>query len=113
MDVKFKLFQSLGKSYQTIGLDLIQSNAPPKASNQRRIFIVFSMTQMFISSTAFLAFKANTVQEYAISFYASITELFLLVTFFALVTEMDDIVGLNKIFEEFITKSRWTCVCLT
>lgn len=108
MAVTFKLFQSLGKSYQTIGLDPIQSNPPPKGCVQRRAFIVFSMTQMLLSSTAFLAFKAETVLEYAASFYVSLTELFLLVTFFALMTEMGDLAKLTETFEGFITKS--TCL---
>lgn len=64
------------------------------------------MMQMFISSTAFLILKASTVQEYATSFYASIAVLFMLVTFFTLITKMDDISKLTESFEVIIEKSK-------
>lgn len=62
--------------------------------------------QLLISSIGFLAFKAETVQEYAASFYASITELFMLTTFFTLITKMGDIAKLTESFEQFIENSK-------
>lgn len=106
MVVKIKLFQSVRKSYQMIGLDSMQSNPIPKLYNERIFFIVFSVTQWLISSAAFLVFKAETVQEIATSFYISTTELFLLATFFSLIMHMGDISKVTEALEDFIEKSR-------
>lgn len=107
MAVEIKLFQSVRKLYQTIGLDPFQSNpTPPNKCDHRIYFIAFSIMQMFISSTAFLAFKAETIQDFATSFYASITQLYMLVNFFSLVIQMGAISKLTEISEKFIEKSK-------
>lgn len=106
---KIKLFQTVQKSYQAIGLDPMQ---PLKTYNGRIFFIVFSLTLMFISSTAFLIFKAETIQEFATSFYTSITDIFLLVTFFSRITHMGDISKITETFEDFIEKSKCVTMCV-
>lgn len=108
MAVEIKLFQFVRKSYEAIGLDLVQSNPTATAKNRnQRIFIVCSILQTFISSTAFLVFKAETVQEYAASFHVSLSGLFLLIIFFSLGTKMSDISKQYEMYEEFIAKSEW------
>lgn len=105
MVVKIKLFQSVRKSYQAIGLNLMQSNSTPTKFNQRILFIAFSILQLFMSSTAFFIFKAKTVQERATSFYASTSELLISIVFFTLITKMSDISRLIVLSEKFIEKS--------
>lgn len=108
---KIKLFQFVRKSYAAIGLDLNPCN--PTAKNRRqRIFIACSLLQTCISSTAFLVFKANTVQDYATSFYISLSLLFVLVIFFSLGPKMGDISKQYVMYEEFIARSEWNCVQL-
>lgn len=102
---RIKILQTVRKSYQAIGLDAMQSSPTPKACNQRILFIAFSMVQMFISTTAFLVFKARTILEYATSFYFSISVLFVLSTFFTLVTKMGNISKLTESFEIILEKS--------
>ena len=104
---RIKLFQTVLNSYQAIGLDSIQSNPKPEKYNQRFLFIVFSMMQMLVSTFAFFIFRAKTVQEFASSFYTSLTELFLMVVLFAHIPRMGDILKLNESYERFIEKSKW------
>lgn len=103
----YKLLQSARKSYQAIGLDPFQLNPTPTKCNRRIFLIAFSMLQMLVSSAAFFIFKAETIQEFTASFYTSITELFLLMHFFSLITKMDDISKETVTFENLIEKSQW------
>lgn len=104
----FRPTGAVQKSYQAIGLDLFPSNATSKRCNYKISFIAFAMLQMFISTTAFLVFEADTVFEYATSFYTSITELLIIIIFFALNLKMDDISMNAETFEEFFKKSKIT-----
>lgn len=113
MDKKIEFFKSVRKSYQAIGLDPFQSNPVPKKCNQRFLFIAFSMVHLVISSTGFLIFKAETIQEFATSFYVSISQLFVLVLFFSLGTKMDSISKQYRSYEEIIEKSKRECVFRT
>lgn len=107
MDDKIKLFQAIRKSYQAIGLDPIQSNPTPVTVNIRMFFIAISIMHMMISSFAFFIFQAKTIQEFSLPFSASLTELYILVIFFSLITKMGDISKLNGKYDEFIEKSKW------
>lgn len=106
MNDKIKLYQSVQKSYQSIGLDPKQANPTPIIYSHRTLFVAFSLMQMLISSTAFLVFKTTTVQEFVISFYALITELLVSIIFLTLLTKMSDISSLIAMSEELIEKSK-------
>lgn len=61
--------------------------------------------QTLIASTAFLLFKANTIQELADSFYVSLTHAVCLVYIMINIWKITDILQLIDQYEQFIQKS--------
>lgn len=103
MPAAIKLFQLLQKFYKFLGLD-IGSNSQCSL-NLKNVFIFTSAAQLFISSTAFSLFKAQTVDDYSLSFFISITTFFATINFVVIAWEMANILRLIGKYEEFIGKS--------
>lgn len=111
-----KLFQLVQKFYHIQGID-------PPASNRsgsyigKNLFIQFCLVQMFISATLFFLFKAQSMFEFGITFYASATELYVFSYFTVTLWKMANIFELIWKFENFIGKSKyslkqfdWSCM---
>lgn len=102
---RIKLFQSLRKYLQTLG------TFSPKSEKKRsfipeNIFVQFCYIQMFASVLAFTIFKANTVVDFCLNYYAYTTELLCIFTVASQLYQMDNISKLIRNCEEFIEKSK-------
>lgn len=62
------------------------------------------MSMMFVASTAFLLFQANSFEEYGSSFYISATALMHIGCLPTSIPQADDIFALMNKFEEFVEK---------
>lgn len=102
-----KLFISQRKLYKKLGLDAsaAQSSSSKCLVSGKSLFLLVASTQLFISTTAFFLFKAETVDEYGMSFYISITVLIITIYTSDIAWKMDQISTLMNACEDFIDKS--------
>lgn len=105
MATSIKLFQSVRKFYQNIGIYPSQpnQNCSPNAKN---ILIFSSLILLGILSSAFFLFQAKSIGEYGFSFYTSISELNIAVVVTLLALEMPKLLNLIDGMEQFITRSK-------
>lgn len=102
---KIKLFQSVQKFNQMTGIYPSQPNQN-YSFNWRSVAILLLFTLTFISSIAFIVIEAESIPEYAQSFYICITELCIAMDFIAMCCKMRNVLQLIETYEEFIEKSR-------
>lgn len=102
-----KPFSTVEKLYGIIGICLpSQSNRRCSMFNIRSTFILFSLTQMCLTSTAFILFRAKSVFEYGFPTYVSITLASCAVYFSIQFRKIEDILQFIKTCNEFIEKSK-------
>lgn len=100
-----KLFRSVQKYYQTIGIDLAQSDQKC-LFNAKNVLPLLCQMQMFISAFGAFLFEVKSVSDYGMAFYASITG-FAMANFFSiLIRSRSTIYKLIVRFEKFIEKSK-------
>lgn len=102
---KLKLFQSVKKFQQ------IQGICPPSPHqrtpfNGRNLFILFCFAQMFLSATAFILFEAQSMYEFGLTLYASLTELQTFTCFICILCKITKYFELIENMENFIAKSK-------
>lgn len=105
MSSSVKLFQFLQGSYRRIGFHPSKSDRIP--FNWKNVFIFLPILQLFISTSAFFLFKADSVFEFGTGFYAAITSLFTLIVFLIELWKIPDILKLIGNLENFIEKSEF------
>lgn len=101
-----KLFQSVRKFYQTIGIDLPQSNQKC-LFNIKNVVPLLCTTHVFISALCAFLFEVKSIPEYGIAFYVSITGFSMTIFFFMIISNMPNIFQLIAGFEGFIEKSKF------
>lgn len=100
-----KLFQTVQKLNKTMGLNISHERQTSSAKLIRNLFFIASITQLFISSTAFFLFEAQTADDYGISFYVLLTTLCVVINFVTVAWRTDKISMLIECYEKFIGKS--------
>lgn len=68
---KIKLFKFIRKIYHHIGISPSESNPKHSLINLKHWFIILCNAQFFLSSTAYLLFKASSMIEYGMAFFIS------------------------------------------
>lgn len=104
-----KLFESVQKFYQTMGLlgsIPCEMGIQSSKSNSKSLFFLFSMTLLLSSVTAFLLLEVTNMKGFGMSFYGTTTDLNILIDFVITVWQMPTIVNLIKVSEKFIEQSK-------
>lgn len=101
-----KLFQSVHQFYHDMGIYPSQPNQNRKP-NAKNVFVLLSAIQLCITSLAFFLFEANSITEYGISFYMSLSELTITVYFLIVAWKIPKNLKLIDEMEQFITKSTY------
>lgn len=108
MSSVIKLFNTLKKHYKIFGLDISPSQSSHEAKftfHATNIFQLISPVPLYVSSTAFFFFKAQTPDENGTSFYVSITLLTIAINIVVFEWKMPKIMELIERYEEFIANS--------
>lgn len=101
-----KLFHFVRKFYQTIGIDLSESNQTECLFNAKNVLPLLCQVQMFGSAFGAFLFEVKSISDYGMAFYASITG-FAMANFFSiLISNSPSIRKLINKFEKFIEKSK-------
>lgn len=98
-----KMFVFIRKSYEITGIYPHQTCS----YNWRNSTELLFMSMMFVASTAFLLFQANSFEEYGSSFYISAAALMHIGCLPTIIPQADDIFALMNKFEEFVEKRNW------
>lgn len=102
-----RFFRFIQKSYYTVGIRPLSSQNKWFGSyNWRNSIVLLFLSIMFVASTAFLLFQANSFEEYGTAFYVSVTELVNIVCLIAIIPKMTDIFALMEKFGDFVEKSK-------
>lgn len=101
----FKLFWSLRRFYQLVGLQP-KRNSRVCLMNWRNVFISFIIMAMFLSTTSFFLFEANSIQNMGISWYISITELLIAIIWWTLIHQISNLFRLIEAVDKSIEKSK-------
>lgn len=104
-----KLFNTQRKLYKTLGLYIHRSQLwhSTGLATAKSLFFLISAVQFFITTTAFFLFEAQTINEYGMSFYISITILAVAINTTTIAWQIDQISRLMRNYEEFIDKSQF------
>ena len=107
MSSVIKLFHTLKIFYKKIGLSVLPSqlHQPTCSLNLLNICLLISPIPLYISSTAFYLFEAETADENGTSFYISVTIFAIAINISIIASKMTKILALIEKYEEFITKS--------
>ena len=74
--------------------------------NLKILFFSLSVFLIFTSDFAYFLFQAELIQEYGISFYSCLSELYTLSDLVLTIWQMSTILKLIEMCEKFIEKSR-------
>lgn len=105
---KIKLFELNQQYFEALGFYAstpLQSN-PKSRFTRQNLYYIFVEAGMLIPVLAFMTLKAQSVYEYGITFYTTITLLCITAYQAILMDEMDNIVTLIGKFEKFIEKRK-------
>lgn len=86
-----------------MGFDNRSSSQPCRLKN---LLLSISTVQLFISSSAFFLFEAQTADEYGISFFVSLTILSMMANILSVAWNIDKILMLIGKYEKFLEKSK-------
>lgn len=100
-----KLFQSVQEYFKTMGIFPTQPNQK-YSFNLMSFFILLSMFMLLIPSMAFFLLKAETIEEYFDTFYASSSVLAYIVCFIVNIWKMTNLIELIKRYENSISKRK-------
>lgn len=104
-----KLFRSVQKCYQTLGVYPFQpENVRTCVLNRKILLAMFLYVQQCIAAVTFFLIEANSVLDYAVSFYTYISMLFCVYYFIILIRKMPQIIELIEKFQQFMEKSKCT-----
>lgn len=103
-DKKIQMFRLAKKYFKTMGVDSLQSNRPSPLNIKNLLFFLF-LTICFVDGTIFLIFRANSIIEYGLSFYMSITQFSILFVFSTVLLKVTKIFELIDDIDEFIETS--------
>lgn len=95
------------KAYKQTGVTASQSDSHSKTFNWKNLSIYFMLAQFGISSLAYFIFKANSIGQYADSFYMFLSVLTCVAFRSVSISKIDNISKLIENCEEFIEKSKW------
>lgn len=101
-----KLFHHIRKWFETLGVYPVQWQRK-SLWNERNLFVIISLVQMFISSLAYFLYEAKSIGEYADSFFMVFTNVVCVVFFSISIFKMSSIHMLIGEFEQFIEKSEF------
>lgn len=99
---KIKLFKFIQKTYQDIGVYPPQSNQNCSSINAKKWLFSFILLQFFVSTTAYLLIEANSMTEYGMGFYTSVT-----IAIFSFFWQMKNTYSYIEHFERFIERSEY------
>lgn len=113
MSCVVKLFNTQQKFYKTLGFDIFlsQSCHSKCLASAKILFFLISSTQLFISTTAYFLFQAQTADEYEISFYISITIFITVINISTIAWKIRKFLTIIERYEDFIDKSQFS-ICL-
>lgn len=113
MSCVVKLFNTQQKFYKTLGFDIFlsQSCHSKCLASAKILFFLISSTQLFISTTAYFLFQAQTADEYEISFYISITIFITMINISTIAWKIRKFLTIIERYEDFIDKSQFS-ICL-
>lgn len=100
-----RFFTYIRKLYLALGI------YPPDPNkncsyNWRNLFVFLFLTILFIISTSFFIFKADSIASFGESFYVSTTSFMFLFLWSVIIHKMDDLYILMRKIDEFIAKSK-------
>lgn len=90
MSGSIHLFQSVQKSYKTLGIYPCQTNKTV-AFNSRNLFVLFCLAQASVLLGGFCLFEAKTMQEFGSSFFMFLTQFYMIFSFSALICRKENI----------------------
>lgn len=102
-----KLFQTTQNCFKAIGY--YASSSQPSQNcrfNRTNLYYMFVLVFMLVPVLGFLIFRAQSVYEYGITFYTTITLLGVIIYYACIVCEMGKILKLIETYEEFIEKRK-------
>lgn len=113
MSCVVKLFNTQQNFYKTLGFDIFlsQSCHSKCLASAKILFFLISSTQLFISTTAYFLFQAQTADEYEISFYISITIFITVINISTIAWKIRKFLTIIERYEDFIDKSQFS-ICL-
>lgn len=99
-----KLFQTVQKIHQTMGIDSFQLNRI-RSINANSLFFILSIGLMFLSALFYFLFKANTIEDYMNSFNACISDFYMLISLLLTAWHMQSTIQLIEKCGTFMEKS--------
>lgn len=102
---KIKLFQSVQKYHQTMGIFQLQPNQKWLTFNARNLLFLMSFAQLIVAPIAFSIFHAKTTIEFGSCYYAYISEIGSAIYFLIQMWQINNFCELIEHFEEFIEES--------
>lgn len=105
MSFNVKLFQSVQEYFQTMGIYPTQPNQK-YSFNLMSFLILVSMLVFLVPSMAFFLLKAETIEEYYNTFYASSSVLAYIACFMVNVWKMTNLLDLIARYERNILRSK-------
>lgn len=101
-----KLFQSVRSLFEMMGIYSDQES-PQRVSLNWRNSVFFSvMTMVFLLSTAFFLFDAQTIPEYGFSFYIIVSGFCVTIAFAITIWKQANIFDTMEKLENFMAKSK-------
>lgn len=104
---KLKLFRSVQKFQHIQGFYPQSRLSQHSPYNGRNLCFQLCVLQMFLSATAFLLFKAQSMYDYGLTLYASLTEALTFVCVTATLRKTTETYELIENMENFIAKSKY------
>lgn len=101
-----KLFQSICRFYQVVGIQPPQLNQN-YSFRWMHLICVFFLIQLICTTVAFILFEAKSIVEYAEAFFPASTEIANMVNFIVCIFKITNIFQLIENFEKFIEKSEF------
>lgn len=100
------LFQFIRKSYHLLDIDLDQSQKNHQF-NLKILLTLLCMILVFVATSAFILFEAETTQDYGACFTAFFMEVFITIFFIINLVKMPKIINLIEMMESFIEESKY------
>lgn len=104
---EIKLFRYVQKFYRMTGIYPSKS-CHHHSLSVKNTFSLISLIAFFLSTFGYFLFKANTVNEYGMCFYASFSMLEILLYFIVNLLKIQKILNLIERCEDFIAKSKFS-----
>lgn len=104
---RIRLFQTTQKCFKAVGFYASPSQPNENCQfNWKNLYHLFAAVIMIVTVLGFLIFKAQTVYEYGITFYITISFSGLIIHYACIVCKMGKILKLIEVYEEFIERRK-------